>query len=57
MTYKKNFRWNRSVQIVETGMQASVPTNGVDEVNINMLANWGTEFYGAQNIQRVVPSA
>ena len=55
MTYKKNFRWNRAVQVVETGMQAQVPTNGVDEVNINILGQWGTEFFGANNIQRVKP--
>lgn len=55
MTYKKNLKWNRAIQVVETGMQAQVPTNGVDEVNINILGQWGTEFFGAQNIQRVKP--
>ena len=40
---------------IETGMQAQVPTNGVDEVNINILGQWGTEFFGANNIQRVKP--
>lgn len=56
MTYKKNFKWNRAFLAVETGMLASTPTNGVDEVNINMLGQWGTEYFGAQNIQRVKPA-
>ena len=37
------------------GPKRTSSPNGVDEVNINILGQWGTEFFGAQNIQRVKP--
>lgn len=56
MTYKKKDRWNRAMQVWETGAQATVPTSDIDELKINYLGHWGTEFYGAEHFQRVKPS-
>lgn len=56
MTYKKKDRWNRAMQVWETGAQAQVPTNDVDELKVNYLGHWGTEFFGAEHFQRVKPS-
>jgi hypothetical protein len=55
MTYKKKDRWNRAMQIWETGGQATTPTSDVDELQINFLAHWGTKFNGAEHFQRVKP--
>lgn len=52
MTYKRKDRWNRAMQVWETGAQATTPTDDIDELNINMLGHWGTEFFGAQHFQR-----
>jgi hypothetical protein len=56
MTYKKKDRWNRAMQVWETGAQAQVPTNDVDELKVNYLGHWGTEFFGAEHFQRVKPA-
>lgn len=56
MTYKKKDRWNRAMQVWETGAQAQVPTSDVDELKVNYLGHWGTEFFGAEHFQRVKPS-
>lgn len=55
MTYKKKDRWNRAMQIWETGAQATTPTNDIDELQINFLGHWGTKFNGAEHFQRVKP--
>lgn len=57
MTYKRKDRWNRAMQVWETGAQATVPTSDVDELSVNYLGHWGTEFFGAEHFQRVSPAA
>lgn len=55
MTYKKKDRWNRAMQIWETGAQAATPTSDVDELQINILGHWGTRYSGVEHFQRVKP--
>lgn len=57
MTYKRKDRWNRSMQVWETGAQAATPTNDVDELNVNFLGHWGTEFFGAEHFQKAALAA
>jgi len=56
MTYKKKDKWNRAMKVWETGANAAVPTNDVDNLVVNFLGHWGTEFFGAEHLQRVIPA-
>jgi hypothetical protein len=56
MTYKKKDKYNRAMKVWETGANAAIPTDDVDVLNVNFLGHWGTEFFGAEHFQRVIPA-
>lgn len=52
MRYKSKDRWNRAMQVWETGGQASIPTSNYDGLQVNYLGHWGTEEFGAEHFQK-----
>lgn len=54
LTYKKFQKWNRSLHVWETGAWANNPTNSIDNLQLNILGHWGTEFMGPQHFQKAV---
>ncbi len=57
LPYKRRDRWNRALQVWETGGQATTPTDTGDYLQINLLGEWGTEFFGAEHFQKINPAA
>ncbi len=57
LPYKRKDRWNRALQVWETGAQAATPTNDTDYLQVNLLGQWGTEFMGAEHFQKILPAA
>lgn len=56
LRYKSKDRWNRALQVWETGGQAMVPTSDYDGLQVNYLGHWGTEEYGAEHFQKTYAS-
>lgn len=57
MRYKKLGKFDRSAKIWELGANANVPTSSEDVLQVNWLANWGGQYFGAEHFQKASPDS